>query len=215
MPDMEHLDDDTIQQWVEQTLEGEKAEAASAHLAACPACREQAEAYRNLFRELEGEAPGAPAGFFDEVMTAVGNTPRAARGTGGREGLWKAAGLGAAASVLLAVLFALDLPERGFAFLPGLTSGIADRAEFALPLPGEVDRAAEHAAAWAERGWHDVSSTAGKTLQDRSTLSFSCLGAFLLMGMMNLAAFWRLRGGGRSRAKNETPLPGRDHNPRR
>lgn len=113
-----HLDDERLAAFVDGALDGDERAAAELHLAACDACRV---AVAEVVRTVEGlEAAEGAGGSTTPVDVGGAVTPRV---TGRRGWLYGAAGLAAAAAVVLAVW----MPDGERPELRELVEAVGDR----------------------------------------------------------------------------------------
>lgn len=147
---------DRIQACLERWVDGEASprlrRRIEAHLADCPSCRQQAQAYRDLVAELEQARTefdvASPAKFTQAVLERgrAASHPQSARPLGLR---WAVVGGLAAASALLA-LVCLKAPGGPPGPLPRVAQGGGvpqqDRSRPVPFLPGETRRLEDHPA---------------------------------------------------------------------
>ena len=188
----EHPSDDVLQARAEGPLPLEGVRGLQEHIEACPACRESLEAYRALFQALEEDPPPLPDGFVEGVMTSI-------RGVGAARPdrlrtVWKAAAIGAAAGVLVVAIGLLDLDRKGLAMVPGLSSEMGEMIPAEIPLPVSVEGAVTKAFDRAEEKWSGVVNLTEVALGYRRSFGVPLIaGIIALLGVLNLAALWKLR----------------------
>jgi hypothetical protein len=188
----EHPNDDALQALAEGGLPPERAHAIRAHVEDCSACRESLQGYRSLFRALEEDPPPLPDGFVEGVMTSIRTASRAHPGP--LRTIWKAAAIAGAASVLIVAIGLLGLDRTGLDRLPKLTSKMGERIPDELPLPPSVEGAVTRAFDRAERNWTDVVNLTEDALGYRRSVGVPMIaGIIALLGILNLAALWKLR----------------------
>ncbi|MHC4597792.1 MAG: hypothetical protein ACYS47_02190 [Planctomycetota bacterium] len=188
----EHPADDILQGLAEGTLSLEGIPGLPEHLEGCPVCRGNLEAYRALFRVLAADPPPLPEGFVGEVMASVRVTGTARPGR--LRTAWKAAAIGAAAAVFVVVMGVLDLDRKGLDLAPGLTSEMGERIPEEIPIPVSVEGAVTRAFDRAEEEWAGVVHLTEEALGNRRSFGVPFIaGIIALLGVLNLAAFWKLR----------------------
>ncbi|MHC4779185.1 MAG: anti-sigma factor family protein [Planctomycetota bacterium] len=193
MMENEHVEDDLLQAWVEGRIGPELVRGVSEHLTRCPRCSENAETYRGIFRVLEEAPPKTSAGFVGDVMEAV-RREKAARPPSAPV-MWKAAACAAAAVLFVAGVMILDLHGTGMDRVDRISTGVLEQVPDELPLPGDVDRAVTRVLEEAEDGWGEMVSATENRFPDRFAFGLPVLLiAAAFVGLMNLAALWKLRG---------------------
>jgi hypothetical protein len=190
--DQEHPTDDLLQALAESTLPPERAAEMRKHVEGCPACLANLETYRTLFRVLEKDPPPLPDGFVEEVMSAV-RTAEPARPDRLRA-VSKVAAIAAAVAVFVVVVGLLDLERKGIDLVPGLSSELGDRIPAEIPLPASVEGAVTRVFDRAEEKWSGVVNLTEEALGHRRSFGVPWIAGILaLLGVLNLAAFWKLR----------------------